>query len=306
MKKSYKIIGVSLIAASCFTLGVGASGTLTNISAYLNNRLNIDLNGEKFDAKEKDGSILYPITYNDRTYLPVRALSEKLGLEVSWDENTQTIVIEESDSLKYSFDFKVDNEGWDIGFADVPLDYKDNSFDLQYGHKDIPNKTDKGIMLKGQNRSDDLFMYITKKIDGLKPNSNYKVDLGFDLATNVPGGMMGVGGSPGSSVYVKAGVTNVAPKAIEQNRYFRMNIDTGSQSNGGEDMIVLGNVEKLMTDEMSSIDESFQYKPFISNFEVTTNENGEAFAIIGFDSGFEGFHELYFTNINLKFDSITN
>ena len=42
---------------------------------------------------------------------------------------------------------------------------------------------------------------------------------------------------------MKAGASTVEPVAAEErNRYLRMNIDKGNQANGGEDMIVLGNV----------------------------------------------------------------
>ena len=33
------------------------------------------------------------VTINDRTYVPLREVSEKLGMNVEWDEGTQTVVI---------------------------------------------------------------------------------------------------------------------------------------------------------------------------------------------------------------------
>ena len=60
--------------------------------------------------------------------------------------------------------------------------------------------------------------------------------MSIDLATNVPAGLVGIGGSPGESVFVKAGASTVEPLAEEDgSRYLRMNIDKGNQANGGED-----------------------------------------------------------------------
>lgn len=209
------------------------------------------------------------------------------------------------DSNSILFNFEKGVEGWSGDFADLPIDYDKELYELEFKHENIPmkDKKHKGLLLKGHNRSDDLFMYISRKFnkeEGLEPNTKYNVNLSFDMATNVPGGMMGIGGSPGASVYVKAGVTNVEPKSEEKDGYFRMNIDKNNQSTSGKDMIVLGNVEKT-----DSQDESYQYKSFEGTFQIVTNENGEAWAIIGTDSGFEGLTELYYTNIKFEFNKVT-
>ncbi|WBW96259.1 hypothetical protein [Oceanirhabdus sp. W0125-5] len=207
--------------------------------------------------------------------------------------------ITETKEMKYSFEN--DTMGWEGGFADLPINYVESDYSVEFKHSNIPGLDCNGLMLTGNNHSDDLFMYVTKKLGteyGLEPNTTYNMEIKFDLATNVPGGMMGIGGSPGSSVYVKAGMTNIAPEAKivgeGSNAYYRMNIDTGAQANSGKDMTAIGNVEKI-----DSIDDSFQLKPFQHTVEITTNENGEAYVIIGIDSGFEGISELYITNIEI-------
>lgn len=207
--------------------------------------------------------------------------------------------------IEASFRFDKDKEGWTGGFTDLPIGYDKSIYELEFSHKDIPvtNKTDKGLYLQGQNRSDDLFMFITRKLDqeiGLKPNTSYKADLSFDLATNVSSGMMGIGGSPGTAVIVKAGIVNTEPKIIEgehnSSNYHLLNIDIGNQTEPGKDLAVLGNVEKV-----DSEDESYQYKSFSHSFDITTNEKGESFIVIGTDSGFEGLTQLYYTNIKVIF-----
>lgn len=238
-------------------------------------------------------------TYKDEQYI----------LDI-WYKDKESIkkydgwILELVDNIKtkeMKFTFENDAMGWEGGFADLPIDHVEMEYSVEFKHSKIPGLDSKGLMLTGNNHSDDLFMYATKKLGAeyrFEPNTTYNMGINFDLATNVPGGMMGIGGSPGSSIYVKAGMTNIAPesKLVHEGilDYYRMNIDIGLQSNSGKDMTVIGNVEKI-----DSIDESFQLKPFEHTVEITTNENGEAYVIIGVDSGFEGISELYLTNIEI-------
>ena len=68
-----------------------------------------------------------------------------------------------------------------------------------------------GLYIQGHNRSDDLFMFFKKQVGGLKTDAAYTVVLSLDLATNVPTGSFGIGGSPGESVFVKAGASTAEP-----------------------------------------------------------------------------------------------
>jgi hypothetical protein len=80
-------------------------------------------------------------------------------------------------------------------------------------------------------------------VEGLRPNAFYTVAISLDMATNVPAGLVGIGGSPGKSVSVKAGASVVEPVVVEDDGdQLRMNIDKGNQTTDGEAMIRLGNV----------------------------------------------------------------
>ena len=141
----------------------------------------------------------------------------------------------------YDYDFGSDAEGWTVGFADLPVDFDQSIFELDHGHRTLPDGLEgSGIYVQGHNRSDDLFIFLKKQVGGLRPNAAYVVSVSLSLATNVPTATFGIGGSPGESVFVKAGASTVEPVAEEErNRYLRMNIDKGNQANGGEDMMVL-------------------------------------------------------------------
>ncbi|RUL54665.1 protease complex subunit PrcB family protein [Lysinibacillus antri] len=199
----------------------------------------------------------------------------------------------------FSYKFRAgDTQGWQEEFSD----YEEGmEIERVFKHATLPSEIGKGLeglYMSSSNRSDDVFMYIKKKLnetDGVKPNTTYQVNLSFDLVTNVgPDLDIGIGGSPGEAVYVKAGATTVEPKPILEKQFYRTNIDYGNQSEGGTDLAVLGNIKKKSDGDL------FELKPFEHKLEVTTDDNGELWIVIGTDSGFEGITSLYYTNINVQ------
>ena len=161
------------------------------------------------------------------------------------------------------------------------------------------------MLITGNNHSDDLFMYITRQIssdDGLEADTKYSVRLSFKMATEVPPGMMGIGGSPGESVYIKAGIISKKPEVIEQAGNYVMNIDKGVQSQGGNDATVLGDAAK--GEGLGQNDQTFRYKKFDLTKEVIADSEGNIWVIIGADSGFEGISRLYFDDISISFNPI--
>lgn len=198
----------------------------------------------------------------------------------------------------YSFDD--DMEGWIGGFADLPSDKKLwDTFEIEIEHDKIPikGKDDSGIRLSSSNRSDDLFLYIYRELTGLEPNTEYDVNMKFDIATNAPSGGPGAGGSPGDSVYVKAGVVDKQPDVVEdKNDYLRLNLDKGNQSQGGKDLKLLGTMAKENSD-----DDSYEYKKFDLKTSVKTDSDGRVWLIIGTDSGYEGKQTYYINNVTVDF-----
>jgi len=92
MKKvALKVVVTTIVMSAVFASGVYAGSTLEQISAYLNKGVTLTWNGQAFYPQEDDGSRVYPITYNGRTYLPVKFVAEKAGLNVDWDEVTSTV-----------------------------------------------------------------------------------------------------------------------------------------------------------------------------------------------------------------------
>ncbi len=101
MKKKL-VAAFILVAVMSLSVGVYAGGKLTKVTAYLNSGVTISVDGNRLQPVESDGSRIYPIVYNNRTYLPVRAISDALGAEVGYDgsgDGTITINPGKSDSV---------------------------------------------------------------------------------------------------------------------------------------------------------------------------------------------------------------
>ena len=171
-------------------------------------------------------------------------------------------------------------------------------YELEYTHSSLPlplNISDGALKQSGINRSDDLFMFIKKKISGLEPGRSYSVDLKVDFATNAASNMVGVGGAPGESVYIKAGAVSVEPSKVlaTSENWYRMNIDKGNQSQSGTNMKVIGNFANGTDINVYKIK---QLSTTIS-LSVPANQQGEIWLVIGTDSGFEGKTTIYYNSI---------
>ena len=103
-RKALLTLAIAVALMGAFTLGTKAADTLEAISAYLNYGITVKYNGETQSMTDANGAPVYPITYNDTTYLPVRAISNMLGVSVDWDPDTQTVLLggAENDAVKYA------------------------------------------------------------------------------------------------------------------------------------------------------------------------------------------------------------
>lgn len=93
MKKTTKAAVTLLSAAAIFASGVVADDLISFVQAELHKDLTIIIDGYTQDFRDANGSPVYPLMYNGTTYLPVRAIGNLMGKDVSWDEATQTITL---------------------------------------------------------------------------------------------------------------------------------------------------------------------------------------------------------------------
>ncbi len=193
-------------------------------------------------------------------------------------------------------------QNWKAGFADYPAG-EEEFYKLEWGFATVPPEAGEekpSIRISGNNHSDDLFMFLYRKLDGLEPNTTYELRFKVELASNAPRNSVGVGGSPGSSVYLKAGALTTEPELIQDNTgekpYLLTKFDKGNQSQGGKDMLVLGNIGT----ELEEFRYTFIERTHSTPLAVTTNEAGELWIMVGTDSGFEATTTLYYTAVKVQ------
>jgi hypothetical protein len=242
----------------------------------------------------------YYYVYLVADLIPNGALDTELG----YQQVTINIIPNKETRFEYRSNFTEGLDSWEGGFADLPLNADHNLYELEYAYELLPaelNRT-KAPMLQSHNRSDDVFMFITRSLSGLKFNTTYLVTFDISIASNAPSDAIGIGGPPGESVFVKAGITHQKPQPVPVEGYWRMNVDKGNQSQGGTDAIVLGNIAVNTPVEAPT----YQIKTLKNEtpFELTTGESDTVWLMIGTDSGFEGKTKLYFPQIYVTLQEI--
>ena len=195
-------------------------------------------------------------------------------------------------------DFSDGKQGWIAGFAEYNGDNV-ATYELEEGLAILPSPLDasrQAYRISGSNRSDDLFMYLKKHIEGLKPLARYRAIFTLEIASNAPSGGVGAGGAPGEGVGVGVGLTIQEPlSAPDANNFYKMNIGKFNQCcTNGEDMVVIGNVANGESD--------YGYKLISRNGEFTApvDAEGGVWLIVGTDSGFEGITTLYYSRIRVE------
>lgn len=202
------------------------------------------------------------------------------------------------------FDFEKDDAGFAPIYADYPAsEGVEEFYEFQHDYGKVPiDGAGNGIFISGNNHSGDLFMGYVKNLEGFAPARTYHFSVSFKLATDVEGGLVGVGGAPGEGVTVKCGVTSTQPATVFVNNgdidYYRLNIDVGNQSNGGKDMVVVGDMSKTENNRPGE----YEFKEFTAEFDTAANVLGEVYLVIGTDSGFEATTSYYLDDIAISWE----
>lgn len=228
-------------------------------------------------------------------------------LRLSWIQG-QRCVADELYSLQVHYSFERRVQGFEAVFADLPQDWQGADYELDFRREllPLPLADLAGLRLTGHNRSDDLAMLVTAPLRGLLPDTMYRVELEAELASNVPHGCAGIGGSPGDSVYVKLGASGEQPVAEVDpvDGWLRLNIDFGVQSNAGANARVAGTLGNSQDCE-NGVDVDYEIKTLSTEGQpllVSTDDDGTLWLIAGTDSAFEGFTQYYIVSLTARLE----
>lgn len=210
------------------------------------------------------------------------------------------------EGIHLRWDLSETAEEWTVGFADYSTVHE--PMDLDSGVRPLPEGHDgqgEALMVSGANTSDDLFMFVSREVgpeSGIEPDTTYEAVLRVHVASGAPSDCVGIGGAPGESVFMKAGVVETEPTVSLTGDDYRLDLDKGNQASGGSDLEVVGNIanglpcgESLAADPVPFVDLTFDTRT-----EVTSDAEGRIWVIVGTDSGFEGTTTLYYRSIELN------
>jgi hypothetical protein len=191
----------------------------------------------------------------------------------------------------FSYDFETDYQGWACDFSDYNVG-DSVRMHLSYNRDTMPQirPIRYGIVMKGDNYSDDLFFFMKKHITNLSPNVTYTIAFSIDVVTQMP-----PDGCGASDLILKAGATTIEPSKTVSSDMYRMNIDKGNQSQPGPDMDTLGHT-------MHAVPGSFSYRLVTKTnaghlFQRAASPNGDLWLTVGAESAFEACAELLVAKI---------
>ena len=229
-----------------------------------------------------------------------------LGLFVFLLSSCERAVAPSTFELNVDFDFESENLGlgeWEVFITDYGVEQED-LMEFDFGREALPVPlSGYGLMVEGHNRSDDMFIYMRRLLTDLPRSAEFELSFSIDLASAYPENSVGIGGSPGASVYLKAGAVPQAPLRILEDGFYTISIDKGNQSQGGADMVVLGSIG---TQGQLGVYERINRSNSNTPMRVTSNAEGEIWLVVGIDSGFEGLTRFYFDRIRARLRFVRN
>lgn len=221
----------------------------------------------------------------------------------------------EPSPIKLDFDFRDGAQGWEAGFAEYSPENME--MELEAGIRPLPSELEiegTGYYLQGMNRSDDLFMFLKRRLginDGVVAGQKYRIKFTIVFASNAPTGAVGIGGPPGEAVFLKAGASATEPEVYldPDTNHYMINVDKGGSGATGEGPAgsMVGHIANgLLAEEID-----LQNPPYVSlerqhehKYTVTASPDGELWLLIGTDSGFEGLTGIYYQSIAVTLEPL--
>lgn len=199
-------------------------------------------------------------------------------------------------TIGIDFDFSIGRAGWDALASDYLVGQEARiAFEHRIAPLPPPLVADNAYLLSSLNESDDVWMFIYRRVDGLLANRTYRFDASLTVATNGGRQCNGIGGAPGESVTIKAGIVGLAPETrVERGNYVAVNFDKGVQTVGSTGVRVIGDFSSSSPD---CTDPPYERKTLatpVGGGVATADSSGSLWIVIGTDSGFEGRTAIYY------------
>jgi len=158
----------------------------------------------------------------------------------------------------------------------------------------------KGLLLEGTNRSDDLLLYAAQPLEGLPAGSTWNVDIDVEILTDTPTGCVGVGGSPGESVWIVTAATPFEPATTTVGGNIQLNIERGNQSQAGPASDVPGTIASTNTDCAVRRAPESKWLRAKRTIPASAGNDGRLWILVGMDSGFEAKSRVWIRDVAVR------
>lgn len=103
MKKLTTKAAICIASIVSMSVGVMASNGVEEIKAYLRPDITIKYDGITTALSDASGNRIYPLSYEGTTYVPLRAVSDLVGLNVDWDGEENAVLLGKTGVAKNFF-----------------------------------------------------------------------------------------------------------------------------------------------------------------------------------------------------------
>jgi hypothetical protein len=198
----------------------------------------------------------------------------------------------------WDFDLTAAPPEWTFEAVDLPADWETDPLQPDYQlvgeERALPPLLGTGTTwyLEGSNYSDSLFLYLYRRIEGLEASTVYNLDFAVEFASDENQATFGIGGGPGSSVWIKAGAGPEEPARVVRDGYYHTPMDVGNQSgDGGQGGVVglYGYTEDPAEGEWKWLRRELGEK----RFSARSDSGGGLWLLVGMESGFEGTSSVF-------------
>jgi hypothetical protein len=196
------------------------------------------------------------------------------------------------------FDFERDRQGWSAGVVGYP---QGDESRLNFSSGIERNPVNSGVegsslRLRGDALSPAMIYYVYRRFgrtEGLERQTIYAVSIGLRWVTDQSTQCIGPGGSPGEADLIAAASGEEPKRTVNQDGVWELNLKRG-------DFVMLGN---LGYDGVCDRRFRMQEKSTRLLSRVQTDENGNAWLVLGFSPVAISTHEIYVNTLEVTFST---
>ena len=98
LNKKISVKSLMILLVMIVSVTVALAAAPTQISALLSPNIKITYNGVPQTPRDANGNVVYPINYNGSIYLPIRGAADILGIDIDWDNDSKTVMLNDMES----------------------------------------------------------------------------------------------------------------------------------------------------------------------------------------------------------------